>query len=580
MSARDAHAAGGERSRSSAAQPPLDPAQADLARAKRLDRLALLAVLALCALAAALKLHVVGPLSGPGHGDVSFYTTLAKNLASGRGFVIDYVPDFLGAPQGLPHPATSYWAPLVSLWVALWMKLFGSTFAVAKAAMVALSSLAPALGYATGRAAFGARRYGLYSALALALFEGGLHSASVPQTHALTLLIGGAWILCALRAKAHPRALLALGPLIGLACWNRGDGLFLWAALALLWLCGPQGRFGLRTWMQLALGYALVMAPLWAIQVHALGRPMPRGQARAVLMTDYAQLYALPESLTLERFLEAGPARIADSRLRALGRNAVSIATGPAVGNQRITRLAQLEPAHWAVLALALAGWIALARRRYAALWCYVLAYYALDSLLLAETGVASIRATLYGIYPLLFAGGACALERVGARLLRAPLGPTRATIASGAALVLTLAAIGWSNVQRAAETSRQGSVWIERVRFCHLAIVERMLAPHGLEHARLMALDTHQLHAHTGLELVQIPAEPEPVIHRVALQFGVRALLLLGELAPDSPHQMGFARLGQAPERWRLIERRPIGPLTVSLYEVLPGGAAPPATH
>jgi hypothetical protein len=42
----------------------------------------------------------------------------------------------------------------------------------------------------------------------------------------------------------------------------------------------------------------------------------------------------------------------------------------------------------------------------------------------------------------------------------------------------------------------------------------------------------------------------------------------------------MGFARLGQAPERWRLIERRPIGPLTVSLYEVLPGGAAPPATH
>jgi len=557
------------------AQAPAAPAGSKPLRERRLDRLAWLAVLALCALAAALKLHVVGPLNGPGHGDVSFYTTLAKNLAAGRGFVIDYVPDFLGEPQGLPHPATSYWAPLVSLWVALWMKLFGSSFAVAKLAMVGLSSLAPALAYATGRFAFGARRHGLYAALAIAVFEGGLSSASVPQTHALTLLIGGAWILCALRAATSRRALLALGPLIGLACWNRGDGLFLWAALALLWLFGPQGRFGLRTWFQLALGWALVMAPLWAIQWHALGRPMPRGQARAVLMTDYSQLYALPESLTVERFLEAGPERIADSRLRALERNAVSIATGPAVGNQRIQRIGQLESAHWAMLALALAGWIALARRRFAALWCVVLAYYLLDSLLLAETGVASIRATLYGVYPLLFAGGAYALERAGAWMLRAPLGATRAAAVTGSALVLALAAVGWSNVQRAAESSRQGAAWIERVRFCHLAIVERMLAPHGLAHARVMALDTHQLHAHTGLELVQIPAEPEPVIYRVAQQFGVRALLLLGELAPDSPHKMGFAQLHTAPERWRLIERRPIGPLTVTLYEVLPSPAS-----
>lgn len=546
------------------------------ARETRLDRRAALAVLALCALAAALKLHVVGPLDGPGHGDVSFYTTLAKNLAAGRGFVIDYVPDFLGEPRGLPHPATSYWAPLVSLWVALWMKLFGSSFAVAKLAMVGLSSLAPALAYATGRALFGARRFGLYAAFAIAVFEGGLGAASVPQTHAFALLIGGAWILCAAHAATSPRALLALGPLIGLACWNRGDGLFLWAALALLWLVGPQGRFGLRTWFQIALGYALVMAPLWAIQWQALGRPMPRGQARAALMTDYSQLYALPQSLTLERFLDAGAERIADSRLRALEENTVSVLTGPAVGNQRILRAAQLAPAHWAMLALTLAGWIALARRRYAALWCYVLVYFALDSLLLAETGKASIRATLYGTYPLLFAGGAYGFERASTWLLQAPLGLARARIATGAALVLALAAIGWSNVQRAAETARTGSVWIERVRLCHIAIVERMLMPRGLERARIMALDTHQLHAHTGLELVQIPAEPEPVIHRVAQQFGVRALVLLGELAPDSPHKLGFARLHEAPERWRLIERRPIGPLNVSLYEVLPG--PPPA--
>ncbi|HTE05851.1 MAG TPA: hypothetical protein VK824_06625, partial [Planctomycetota bacterium] len=62
------------------------------------------AVLGCCLATLVCKWLVNQPRTGLGHGDVSFYYTVAKNLATGRGFIIDYIWNLWDRPQGIPTP--------------------------------------------------------------------------------------------------------------------------------------------------------------------------------------------------------------------------------------------------------------------------------------------------------------------------------------------------------------------------------------------------------------------------------------------------------------------------------------------
>lgn len=60
----------------------------------------------------------------PGLFDPNHYYNLARNLAEGRGFVVDYIWQYHQKPAGVTHPV-DYWMPLAALWPALSMRVLG-----------------------------------------------------------------------------------------------------------------------------------------------------------------------------------------------------------------------------------------------------------------------------------------------------------------------------------------------------------------------------------------------------------------------------------------------------------------------
>src|SRR5262245_2534774 len=67
----------------------------------------------------------------PGHGDSAFYYTVAKNIATGRGPVVDYIVYFFSGLLPLPHYAGDFWNPSASFIIAIPLVLFGKTISSA-----------------------------------------------------------------------------------------------------------------------------------------------------------------------------------------------------------------------------------------------------------------------------------------------------------------------------------------------------------------------------------------------------------------------------------------------------------------
>ena len=51
----------------------------------------------------------------PNYMDAAYYYVNALNLAAGRGFVEDFVWNYLGNPAPPPQPSHLYWMPLTSM---------------------------------------------------------------------------------------------------------------------------------------------------------------------------------------------------------------------------------------------------------------------------------------------------------------------------------------------------------------------------------------------------------------------------------------------------------------------------------
>ena len=78
-----------------------------------------------------LRFYLASFAQMPGHGDSAFYYTVAKNIASGRGPVIDYIVYFFSGLLPLPHYAGDFWNPSASFLIAIPMILFGRTISSA-----------------------------------------------------------------------------------------------------------------------------------------------------------------------------------------------------------------------------------------------------------------------------------------------------------------------------------------------------------------------------------------------------------------------------------------------------------------
>jgi 4-amino-4-deoxy-L-arabinose transferase-like glycosyltransferase len=258
----------------------------------------------------------------PGHADEAFYYAVAENLADGRGFVIDYVWQFLTLPPALTHASNDYWLPLASVAMAGAFALFGKSVSVALLpGIVAGLCLAPLL-YAWSRRSSPSVLAAL-SAAGLVLWEPNLFAASiVTSTVIYFALLATASLYCASRGLEDPRFFLPAAAAAGLAHLTRHDGVLLLVAIgAALWL-SPLPRAARSRYALLGLlAYGLVLSPWLLLNYRTLGAPFPPGAFRILFVSDYEDRYAYARELSLRTYLASGLAPILWARAEAAGWN-------------------------------------------------------------------------------------------------------------------------------------------------------------------------------------------------------------------------------------------------------------------
>jgi hypothetical protein len=498
-----------------------------------LSRRTTAAWVAACCVATFLAKWVINePRTSVNHGDISFYFTVARNLAEGRGFLIDYIWNFWDRPEGFPTPSNVWWMPLPSVLCALGMLIGGVSYLSAQLAMIALTSVLPLLVYLLGRELFADARVGLLGALLSVTFHLFMDQPCAPLSHGPYLVLATLSLLLIVRSVRRPRALFWAGLAIGATQLARSDGILLFAPLLLTHLA-HRSRPGWKLAALVPLGYALAMSPWWAHNLAVHGALMPGGSFRAVFLREYEQWYSLPESVTAATWLADGWGPVLELKRVVSGHNLVTAATGLVAG--AADRKGAFD--HLALTALLGLSWVGLLtmfRRVCVPFWTQLAAEWTFYSLVFTAVGLESFRSGMFSIYPMLelaAAAGLLLLLRLPALLLSA--GPARERLVSGAAL-LCAGALVWGQFAFAREAMLRKVQGVDALNAFYDVFRRRVLEPHGLQDAVFMARDVHELHALAGLRCVQIPYEPERVIREVARRYGVTHLLLMGE--PGQP--------------------------------------------
>ena len=125
----------------------------------------------LFAMALVVRLCAAWPQQQPNYMDAAYSYVNAINLAAGRGFVEDFVWNYLGNPAPPPHPSHLYWMPLTSILAWVGMAAGGVSYRAAQVPFIVLSALLAPLSYWTVRELSAERWQGWLAGL-LAIFSG------------------------------------------------------------------------------------------------------------------------------------------------------------------------------------------------------------------------------------------------------------------------------------------------------------------------------------------------------------------------------------------------------------------------
>jgi len=111
------------------------------------------------------------PQQQPNYMDAAYSYVNALNLAAGRGFVEDFVWNYLGRPGLPPQPSNMYWMPLTSILAWLGVAVGGLSYRAAQVLFMVVSALLAPISYWAARCLRGGRWSGWLAGL-LAIFSG------------------------------------------------------------------------------------------------------------------------------------------------------------------------------------------------------------------------------------------------------------------------------------------------------------------------------------------------------------------------------------------------------------------------
>lgn len=296
-------------------------------------------------LAVLVRLLSAWPQRQPNYMDAAYSYVNALNLLAGRGFVEDFVWNYLGQPGLPPQPSHLYWMPLTSILAWLGMVVGGTSYRAAQVPFILLSALLAPFCYQVTYQLSGQRRLAWLAGL-LAIFSGFYFPYWTAIDNFTPFAIAGslsllmAWrgiedsrlkIDYSLRFMSIPYSLstifnpqslwlFAAGICTGVAHLARADGplLLITIILLLLYYTLRPTLYVSRLTLPLLLGYLVVMTPWFIRNWQVLGTPLPSAGSQTIWLANYDELFSYGRELSARTFFAQGWGPILQGRWWAL----------------------------------------------------------------------------------------------------------------------------------------------------------------------------------------------------------------------------------------------------------------------
>ena len=245
-----------------------------------------------------LRFYLAGFAQMPGHGDSAFYYTVAKNIANGRGPVIDYIVYFFSGLLPLPHYAGDFWNPSASFLIAIPMMLFGKTISGALIAPIAAGIVPAVVGYLAGKYFSGSVKIGALTGILTFFSPFQVWFSTTTEAIIFAGAFGAVSIYFMMKGLKEPRYFFLAAIFTGLANLIRQDDILLLATLGICILLTSI------TWKnKIVIGLAvigihlLIFSPLIIKNYAELHVPFPPGPAKTAFLTTYEDFHSYGKEL-------------------------------------------------------------------------------------------------------------------------------------------------------------------------------------------------------------------------------------------------------------------------------------------
>lgn len=511
---------------------------------------------ALFVLALLVRLALIAVYPDPAYPDSYYYVDVARAIAAGHGLNVDFVWIFAEVGNripdvpALPVPSNAHWLPLASLVQVPFIAVLGPTALASALPLAIIGSLAAPLTWAIARDARATPLVAASAGVLSAIPAAATVFMAQPENFAIMHPLVAATIWMTARGlKGDNRSYAFAGLLAGLASLGRNDGVFLGAAVGLVWFWDRWrwvgSRRGSGSWVHVedrrpiafwaaaaCLGlFLLVMGPWWARQLSVFGSISPTSSSGAALwirtIHEWNSITAHP---SFGQFLDQGAGTIIASRLGGLG---------SAIGNFAVVIGSVI------LIPFILVGAVGRARSRDFGPW-------------FLYTGVVFMTATL--LYPLHVPGGAFIHSAIG-------LAPHAAILAMEGVLLL----VRWVAARRRTWDERTAGtvmVWgmvamvvatavvfarpvitrwdaTRQPRIRLAAELDRLAVPAT---DRLMTIDAGGFKYWTGRPGVVSPDDPLDTIESVARAYDIRWLVIERD---DAAEALGPVLKGEIHPAW-----------------------------
>ncbi len=260
--------------------------------------------------------------------DPAGYIQLARNLASGRGFISDVLWSYWVSFPSVTHPSNEFWMPLASVVMAGSIRLLGDTLFAAQLPGIIAGALLVPLAYGMGRTLWPAqRRWAVLAAALLVPSAALLYQSVSADSSALYTLLATLALFVGAQAIDRERIRWAVvtGLLCGLSYLTRSHGLVVPAAIGLIALIKLRlrPRLLMAFIAALALGFFALIVPWWLRNHAVFGTTQPIPLTAIIASRGYEDWFNYTNQPTLASITHMGWDAFfgyrSDALLKALG---------------------------------------------------------------------------------------------------------------------------------------------------------------------------------------------------------------------------------------------------------------------